>query len=123
MSNILNSGDTSGELIAYETQSGEGIDDLVDIDSLADKFVYTEDDLDKEINQKIFIIYFIAFTVLILIILLIRLIFKKKWNKILKVTLIVLFVIVALVIIGGICISLYYIEELKIIYKLYYLLY
>ena len=122
--NVIISGDTSGELtISGETQSGETIGDFTDINAFTEKIVYTEDDLDKEINQKIFIIYFVLFSILIINILLIRLIFKKKWNKILKVTLIILFVVVSLVLLSGICISLYYIEELKIIYKLYYLLY
>lgn len=115
---------TSGETsMSGEIQSGEAFEDPFDIDTYVEKLVYTEDDVDKEINQKLFIIYFLAFTILIVNILLIRLIFKKKWNKILKVTLIVLFVIISLILIAGICISLYYIEELKLIYKLYYLLY
>ena len=115
---------TSGETsMSGEIQSGEAFEDPFDIDAYVEKLVYTEDDVDKEINQKLFIIYFLAFTILIVNILLIRLIFKKKWNKILKVTLIVLFVIISLILIAGICISLYYIEELKLIYKLYYLLY
>ncbi len=118
MDNVSGETAKSGEI-----QSGEAVSNTTDIDSLSEKIVYTEDDLDKRVNRKLFIIYFVIFTILLVNILLIRLIFKKKWNKIFKTILIVILSIITLTILVFTIISLYYIEELKIIYELYYLLY
>ena len=116
--------ETSGEvLISGEIQSGEAISTDIDIDALTEKIVYTEDDIDRVINRKLFFIYFVIFSILLVNILLIRLLFKKKWNKILKTILIVVLSIITLAILIASLISIYYIEELKIIYELYYLLY
>ena len=114
----------SGEkAISGNIISGEAVSNNIDINELSEKIVYTEDDIDKVINRKLFIIYFIIFTILLINILFIRLIFKKNWNKILKTILIVLLSIITLAILIVTLISIYYIEELKIIYELYYLLY
>jgi len=99
----------------------DGKDGYIDIDDI----YYPKDANDEikdKINIRLFIIYIIAFSVLILNIFLIRLIFKKKWNKIRKTVLMVLLSVISILIIIAIIITLYYIEELKLVLELYYLL-
>lgn len=99
----------------------DGKDGYIDIDDI----YYPKDANDEikdKINIRLFIIYIIAFSVLILNIFLIRLIFKKKWNKIRKTVLMVLLGVISILIIIAIIITLYYIEELKLVLELYYLL-
>lgn len=99
----------------------DGKDGYIDIDDI----YYPKDANDEikdKINIRLFIIYIIAFFVLILNIFLIRLIFKKKWNKIRKTVLMVLLSVISILIIIAIIITLYYIEELKLVLELYYLL-
>ena len=114
---------TSGELVqSGENGSGEAFAPIEKIDALVETIKYTEDDLDREINRKLFFIYLFVFSIIIINILLIRLLFKKKWNKILKNILIVVLSVITLALLIITIISIYYIEELKIIYELYYLL-
>ncbi len=114
---------TSGENNMAVSLSGEAIQDIANFEETIEKIKYTEDDLDKRVNRKLFFIYLVVFSILLVNILLIRLLFKKKWNKIFKTILIVVLSIITLAILITALISIYYIEELKIIYELYYLLY
>lgn len=59
--------------------------------------------------------------ILFVFILVFYLIFKSKWNKILKYMLMIIFVILIIIILVVLISILYYIEEIKLIYKLYYM--
>ncbi len=129
---ITSSGD-SGDIISgdyYETTYISG--DYIDTNE--DDLQNTHDDVLSQvtneesseniyfiINRNIVLVIMGIILVIIFNILLIRLIFKKNWNKIFKKIVIAMLVILIIALISVLCLILYYIEEIKMIYELYYL--
>ena len=129
-SELLNKGTYSGDKVSGEIASGEIInsdnysgDDDFNIISL---FLDSSGDSTKKIDQTVETHSTIAIVILVVILFLnifiIYLLFRSKWNKIAKCILIIIFVILFLSTLCVLCVGLNYIEELKMIYKLYYML-
>ena len=71
--------------------------------------------------RNIILVIFVIFVIILLNIFIIRLIIKKKRNKIIRNLLIVLFSLFTIVEIIALGLIIYYFEEIKIVYELYYL--
>lgn len=114
----------SGDLLSGDVTSGDASNE--EVFNILSFFMDSSGDDAKEIEQTVETHSTIAIIVLILILFLnifiIYLLFRSKWNKIAKCILIIIFVILFLSTLFVLCVGLYYIEELKMIYKLYYML-
>ena len=110
----------SGEI--NEVKSGNTEIDMDEFNALvASLSGVDEAKLDNDIKKNITMIVVVATVILFLNFLIIYLIFKSKWNKIIKSLLIIVFVLVALAIVFGLCFGHYYMEELIKLYKIYYI--
>ena len=77
-------------------------------------------DVQALINRNITIIISIGILIFLLNIFLIRLILKKKWNKILKKCLIIIFSLIIIADIIALGLFFYYQEEIKLGFEIYY---
>lgn len=113
----------SGEIIYSDFSSEEYINSgenlLQDISNIVESS--NEEDIDFIIDKKINIFTVCLFIFLLLNILLLCLILKAKWNRIIKCILVIIFVILIITVLGVLVLLANYIEELKLIYKIYYM--
>ena len=116
----------SGEVSSRELQSGElSISGEVLTENNLDVFNNLENESDGEvekiINRNIIIAIIVVILVLFILFFIIYLLFKSKWNRIAKYILIIIFVILFLVTLFALCVAIAYLEEIRMIYKLYYI--
>jgi len=80
-----------------------------------------EEKVNKIVNRNITIVIVLLILILFILFFIIYLLFKSNWNRIVKYIMIIIFVILFLSALFVLGVGLYYIEEIRMIYKLYYM--
>lgn len=104
------SGEYSGEIIPYI--SGDVSDILSNM---------AGNDVETLINRNVIIAIVTIVIILIILFFIICLLFKSKMNKIAKYILVIIFVLLFLALLIAFGVALYYLEEIKMLYKIYYI--
>ena len=123
----------SGENLSEEIGSGEETSSSEEvsqnpsgslmglIESLRDEGGASREAIEKTVDRRIRDIFITIGIIIFVNILIIYLLFKSKWNKIIKYILIVCFILLLLVLLASLIYGLANLNEIKVVYKLYYM--
>lgn len=114
--------DISGEIHSGEKAYSGEIITYVSGDVESNLSNNSDDEIEKIIDRNTTIAIVIAFVILFILFFIICLLFRSKMNKIVKWFLVIIFVLLFFATLIALCASFYYMEEIKMLYKIYYIL-